>query len=100
MAGTPRWPDARCLAPSSSGTNPPATPDQENLRVSSSPDRLERRYRRVQEAVMTDRKPEDAVFETIENCTLVIAALVITALLYQLIALAAPLFKFMVFPQV
>ena len=49
---------------------------------------------------MIDRKPEDAVFETIESCTLVIAALVITALLYQLIALAVPLFNSMVFPQV
>ena len=49
---------------------------------------------------MRNRKPENLVFETITSCTLVIAALAITALLYQLIALAVPLFNSMVFPQV
>jgi len=49
---------------------------------------------------MIERKPEDLVFEAIASCTLVIAALVITALLYQLITLAVPLFESMVFRQV
>ena len=49
---------------------------------------------------MNNRKPEDVVFETIAGCTMVIAALAITALLYQLISVAAPLLKSMVFPQV
>ena len=49
---------------------------------------------------MKNRKPEDVVFETITSCTLVIAALAITALLYQLITLAVPLLESMVFPQV
>src|SRR6185295_5010706 len=100
MAGTPRWPAARCLAPSSRGTNPPGSPDQRNLKVSSSPNRLERRYRRVQEAVMHNRKPEDVVFETIASGTLVIAAFAITALVYRLITVVVPLLESMVFPQV
>ena len=49
---------------------------------------------------MNNRKPEDVVFETIASCTLVIAALAITALLYQLITVAVPLLESMVFPQV
>ena len=49
---------------------------------------------------MIERKPEDLVFEAIASCTLVIAALVITAMLYQLITLAVPLFESMVFRQV
>ena len=32
---------------------------------------------------MNNRKPEDVVFETIASCTMVLAALAITALLYQ-----------------
>jgi hypothetical protein len=88
------------LAPSSSGTNPPDTPDQGNLKVSSSPNRLEPRYRRVKEAAMNNRKTEDVVFETIASCTLVIAALAITALLYQLITVAVPRLGSLVLPQV
>src|SRR4029077_18340699 len=76
------------------------SPDQRNLKVSSSPNRLERRYRRVQEAVMQNRKPEDVVFETIASGTLAIAAFAITALLYRLITVAVPLLESMVFPQV
>jgi LmbE family N-acetylglucosaminyl deacetylase len=49
---------------------------------------------------MQNRKPEHVVFETIAGCTLAIAALAITALLYQLITLAVPLLESMVFPQV
>ena len=48
---------------------------------------------------MQNRKPEDVVFETIASCTLVIAALVITALLYQLITLVVPLLESSVFPR-
>ena len=49
---------------------------------------------------MNSRKPEDVVFKTIAGCTMVIAALAITALLYQLISVAAPLLESIVFPQV
>jgi len=49
---------------------------------------------------MKNRKPEDVVFETITSCTLVIAALAITALLYQLITVAVPLLESIAFPQV
>ena len=48
---------------------------------------------------MQNREPEDMVFETISSCALVIAALVITALLYQLITVAVPLFESMVYPR-
>jgi LmbE family N-acetylglucosaminyl deacetylase len=88
------------LAPLSAGRNPTGTSDQGNVKVSSSPNRLEPRYRRVQEAVIQNRKPENVVFEAIASCTLAIAALAITALLYQLITLAGPLLESMVFPQV
>src|SRR6476659_2517990 len=54
MAGTPRSPAGRCLAPSSSGSCPARTANQENLKVSSSRNRLESRYRRDQEAVMNN----------------------------------------------
>ena len=37
-------------------TNPPAARDQGNLKVSSSPNRLAQRYRRVQEAVMNNEQ--------------------------------------------
>jgi LmbE family N-acetylglucosaminyl deacetylase len=49
---------------------------------------------------MNSRKPEDVVFEAIASCTLVIAALAITALLCQLITAAVPLLESIVFPQV
>jgi len=49
---------------------------------------------------MPNRRSEDVVFETIASCTLVIAALVVTALLYRLITLLAPLLESSVFPQV
>jgi LmbE family N-acetylglucosaminyl deacetylase len=49
---------------------------------------------------MNHTKSEDVVFETIANCTLAIAALAITALLYQLITVAVPLLESIVFPQV
>jgi LmbE family N-acetylglucosaminyl deacetylase len=48
---------------------------------------------------MQNRKSEDVVFETIASCTLVIAALVITALLFRLITLVVPLLESRVFPQ-
>ena len=49
---------------------------------------------------MNNRKTEDVVFETIASCTLVIAALAITALLYQLITVAVPRLGSLVLPQV
>jgi LmbE family N-acetylglucosaminyl deacetylase len=48
---------------------------------------------------MTNRNSEDVVFETIASCTLAIAALVVTALLYQLITLVVPLLESMVVPR-
>src|SRR6266487_3165200 len=47
---------------------------------------------------MNNRHAEDVVFETIVSCTLAIAALVITTLLYQLITVVVPLFESMLFP--
>jgi LmbE family N-acetylglucosaminyl deacetylase len=88
------------LAPSCSATNPPDTPDQGNLKVSSSPNRFTPRYRRVQEAVMKYRNPEDVVFDTIASCTMLIAAMLVAALVYQLIIAAVPLLESMVFPRV
>jgi LmbE family N-acetylglucosaminyl deacetylase len=49
---------------------------------------------------MNNRKSEDTIFETIASCVLVIAAIAITALLYQLITLAGPVLKSMLFPPV
>ena len=49
---------------------------------------------------MQNRKLEDVVFETVASCTLAIAALALTALLYQLIAAAVPLLESMLFPPV
>ena len=49
---------------------------------------------------MNQRKPDDVVFETIAGCAMVIAALVITALLYHLITAAAPRLKSMMFSRV
>ena len=50
---------------------------------------------------MNNRNPEDVVFETIASCTMVLAALAITTLLYQqLITVAVPVLKSMVFPRV
>jgi hypothetical protein len=54
----------------------------------------------VQEAVMKNRKLEDAVFETTASCTVLVAGTAIAALLYQLITVAVPLLESMVFPQV
>jgi LmbE family N-acetylglucosaminyl deacetylase len=48
---------------------------------------------------MTNRNSEDVVFETIASCVLAIAALVITALLYQLITVVVPLFESMMVPR-
>jgi LmbE family N-acetylglucosaminyl deacetylase len=48
---------------------------------------------------MTNRNSEDVVFETIASCALAIAALVVTALLYQLISLVVPFFQSMVVPR-
>ena len=42
---------------------------------------------------MNHKQSEHAVFETIASCTLAIAALAITALLYQLITVAVPLLE-------
>jgi hypothetical protein len=82
------------------GTYRAGTPDQGNLKVSSSLNRLQRRYRRLEEAVMNSRKPEDLVFETTVGCTLVAAVAAFTALLYQLITTAVPLLESMLAPQV
>lgn len=49
---------------------------------------------------MLQRKPDDVVFETIARCAMVIAALVITTLLFQLITVAPPLLESMAFPRV
>jgi LmbE family N-acetylglucosaminyl deacetylase len=49
---------------------------------------------------MNNRKPEDLVYETVASCTLVIAALALTVLLYQLITAAVPLLESIVAPQV
>jgi LmbE family N-acetylglucosaminyl deacetylase len=87
------------LAASFGGSNPRVTPDQGNLKVSSSLNRLERRYGGIQEAVMNNTKSEDMVFETIANCTLAIAALAIAALLVGLIAPVVPLLESSVFPR-
>jgi LmbE family N-acetylglucosaminyl deacetylase len=48
---------------------------------------------------MQNRKSEDVVFETVASCTLVITALVITVVLYQLITLVVPLLESSVFPR-
>ena len=48
---------------------------------------------------MTNRNSEDVVFETIASCALAVAALVITALLYQLITVVVPLFESMMVPR-
>jgi len=49
---------------------------------------------------MKNREPENVVFETIAGCTLVIAAMAITALLCQLIAMAVPLLESRLLAQV
>jgi LmbE family N-acetylglucosaminyl deacetylase len=50
---------------------------------------------------MNKRNPENVVFETIASCAMVLAALAITTLLYQqLITVAVPALKSMVFPRV
>jgi LmbE family N-acetylglucosaminyl deacetylase len=49
---------------------------------------------------MSNRKPENVVFETIASFTLVTAALAITALMYHLITAAVPLLESIVFPRV
>jgi len=59
-----------------------------------------RRYRRVQEAIMETRKPEDVVFDATASCTLLAAGTAIATLLYQLITAAVPLLQSMVFRQV
>ena len=48
---------------------------------------------------MKHRNPEGVVFETIASWTLVIVAIVITALLYQLTTVAVPVLKSMVFSR-
>jgi hypothetical protein len=49
---------------------------------------------------MNCREPEDVTFEPIASCRMAIAALAITALLYQPITVAVPVLESMVFPQV
>src|SRR5262245_22853322 len=99
MAGTPRWRGAPCLAASFAGSNRPVTPDQGNLKVSSSLNRLERRYRRDQEAVMNSKHSEDVMFETTATFALLVAGIAIAALLYQLITAIVPIVESMVFPK-
>jgi LmbE family N-acetylglucosaminyl deacetylase len=48
---------------------------------------------------MNNRHSEDVVLETTMSCALAITALAITALLYQLITVAVPLFESMLFPR-
>jgi LmbE family N-acetylglucosaminyl deacetylase len=48
---------------------------------------------------MNYRKPEDVVFEAVAGCTMVIAAIAITALLYQLVSVAVPVLESTVFPR-
>ncbi len=48
---------------------------------------------------MNNRNPEDVVFETIASCTMVITAIAVMALLYQLIAVALPALESIVFPR-
>jgi len=88
------------LARSCRATNPPAPRNQENLKVSSTTNRLARRYRRVQEAIMDNRNTEATAIELILGCSLVIAALVVTALIVRLLTTAVPLFERMVIPSV
>ena len=49
---------------------------------------------------MNKRKPEDMVLATIAGCTMVVMAMAVTALLYQLITVAMPLVGSMVFQRV
>jgi LmbE family N-acetylglucosaminyl deacetylase len=48
---------------------------------------------------MNNSRRDEAVFETIAGCTMVIAAMAITALLYQVITVEVPLFESIVFPR-
>jgi LmbE family N-acetylglucosaminyl deacetylase len=48
---------------------------------------------------MNNRHSEDVVLQTIMSCALAITALAVTALLYQLITVAVPLFESMLFPR-
>ena len=50
--------------------------------------------------MIKNRKPEDAVFETIATCTVLVAATVFAALLYLLITVAVPFFESAMFPVV
>src|SRR5512138_999659 len=70
------------------------------LKVSSSSERLARRYRRVQEAAMNNTKTDETMFELITGCVLVIAALIITVLIVRVIARTVPLLERMVIPSV
>jgi hypothetical protein len=49
---------------------------------------------------MNNRKPEEMVFETTVGFTLFVAVTAITAVVYQLIIVAAPLLESSVFPRV
>jgi hypothetical protein len=50
----------------------------------------------VQEAVMSNRKPEELMFETAASCILLVTVTAITWLLYELITLAVPVLESMV----
>jgi LmbE family N-acetylglucosaminyl deacetylase len=60
--------------------------------------RLEPRYRRVQEAVMNQTK-RDLMFEATATCTVLVAGAALAMLLYQLITVAVPLLGSVVFPR-
>ena len=49
---------------------------------------------------MSNRKPEDLMFETAASCTLLVTVTAITWLLYQLITVAGPLLDSMVLPLI
>jgi hypothetical protein len=81
------------LAPAFSPTNPPAAPDQGNLKVSSRSYRLAPRYLRVQEAIVNSSINPGRVFDAIASCAVIALAAVFTGLLYRLITLTAPLIE-------
>src|ERR1041385_5629887 len=100
MAGTPRSPAARCSA-CFSPRNRAATPDQGNLKVSSSSNRLARPYRRIQEAVMNhNTETNSLLFDAIAMGTMFAVATLLAALVYLVITFAVPFFESRMLPVV
>jgi hypothetical protein len=95
-----RSPVARCSA-CFSRRNQPGASDQGNLKVSSSSNRLSRRYRRNQEAVMNhDTQTKSLVFDAIAMATMFAVATLLAALVYLVITLAVPFFESRILPVV